>query len=266
VVAEQFGGDLKLWVYNRDVLPDGEMPPLNTEEGEKWLLKEIEAVKPDMIVFDSIMSLTLGPMSDEESWAPINLLMRKITSMRIAQIWLHHTGHDKTRGFGTKTREWQVDTVAILLAADDEAQDEAIELRFTKKRLATPKTFKQFEPKIIRCGPDGWEIVGEVERRKGRPASGDKEILRRAMLQFYDQLADAATPSAGFDGARVLKVKIDDLRDLMKRRGHLQTTDTGGLTSGARSLFHRVKGELLTRKVFVEQDGLIWKIDHGPRL
>jgi hypothetical protein len=31
----------------------------------------------------------------------------------IAQVWLHDTGHDTTKGFGTKTREWEMDTVII---------------------------------------------------------------------------------------------------------------------------------------------------------
>ena len=92
------------------------MPPLNMPEGETWLWREIEAVKPDAIFFDSIMCLLMGSMSEEESWAPVKLLMRKISARRIAQVWLHHTGHDASKGFGTKTREWELDTVAALTA------------------------------------------------------------------------------------------------------------------------------------------------------
>ena len=83
----------------------GTMPPLNTPEGEKWLWREIDFIKPDLIVFDSIMCLLTGSMSEEESWAPVKALVRKISGRRVAQIWLHHTGHDNSKGFGTKTRE-----------------------------------------------------------------------------------------------------------------------------------------------------------------
>jgi hypothetical protein len=127
IIAARYGSDLQFWGYNRDQLADDDMPPLNTPEGELWLLSEIAQIKPHLVIFDSIMSLTLGPMSDEESWAPVNFLMRKISSMRVAQIWEHHTGHDASRGFGTKTREWQADTVGIMLATEDDS----IELRFT---------------------------------------------------------------------------------------------------------------------------------------
>ena len=135
IIADQFGPDLGLWFYNRDVMPDTSgWPPLNTEEGEEWLFSEIEAVRPDFIVFDSVMSLLLGEMGDEKAWAPVNLMMRKISQLRLGQLWLHHTGHDKSRGFGTKTREWQMDTVAILTAPDDAEDADAIQLTFTKAR------------------------------------------------------------------------------------------------------------------------------------
>ena len=51
LVAERYGPDVELYGYNRDVLEDGEMPPLNTPEGEKWLLSEIELVRPDVARF-----------------------------------------------------------------------------------------------------------------------------------------------------------------------------------------------------------------------
>ena len=83
-------------------------------------MREIETVKPDVIVFDSIMSLLAGTMGEEESWAPVKLLIGKITSKRIGQIWLHHTGHDTSKSFGTKTREWEMDTVVKLTTDDHE--------------------------------------------------------------------------------------------------------------------------------------------------
>ena len=67
LIASRYGSDLTLYGYNRDVLPDGEMPPLNTPEGAAWLMREISIVKPDAIAFDSIMCLLAGAMSEEES-------------------------------------------------------------------------------------------------------------------------------------------------------------------------------------------------------
>jgi hypothetical protein len=67
LVADEFGGDLVLFGHNRDDLGPEEMPPLNSPGGEAWLWREIEAVRPDVIFFDSIMCLLAGTMAEEES-------------------------------------------------------------------------------------------------------------------------------------------------------------------------------------------------------
>ena len=85
LVAALYGQDIEFYGYNRDDLGDGQMPPLNIEDGQKWLRREIEAINPDLIFFDSIMSLLMGTMSEEESWTPMKRLVRELTSRRIAQ-------------------------------------------------------------------------------------------------------------------------------------------------------------------------------------
>jgi hypothetical protein len=59
LVAALYGQDIEFYGYNRDDLDDGQMPPLNIEDGQKWLRREIEAINPDLIFFDSIMSLLM---------------------------------------------------------------------------------------------------------------------------------------------------------------------------------------------------------------
>jgi AAA domain len=262
LVAKQYGPDLKLFGYNRDDL-DGEMPPLNTEDGERWLWKEIEAARPDFIIFDSVMSLLTGTMADEESWAPVKHLMRDISNRRIAQVWLHHTGHDKTKSFGTKTREWEMDTVVSLTKVDDQG---AISLVFKKARLRTPDTCAEFEPCVTRLGPDGWTIE---EAAPTISVMSDGEIVRRAIMDAYDRLADGVGKTPGFDGAPVLKVKSDAIRDEVKSRGFLDKDDRGNLTAAARKMYERAKRKLLETETLIEADGYIWKLDahrHQPSL
>jgi RecA-family ATPase len=80
LVADLYGRDIPLFGYNRDALKDGDLPPLNTDKGQEWLWQEIDAVQPDAIIFDSIMSLLGGSMSDEESWEPIKSLVRLLSA------------------------------------------------------------------------------------------------------------------------------------------------------------------------------------------
>ena len=66
LIGDRFGNDIEFWGFSRDALNSDEMPPLNTPAGRAWLWREIETIKPDLIVFDAIMSLLGGNMSEEE--------------------------------------------------------------------------------------------------------------------------------------------------------------------------------------------------------
>jgi hypothetical protein len=214
-------------------------------------------VKPDVIFFDSIMCLLMGSMSDEEGWEPMKPVVRAISAARIAQVWLHHTGHDSSRGFGTKTREWEMDTVLALSKANDE--DEEMQIKFNKARLRTPATAKQFESRMVGMFNGNWTANGKPPPRQ-KKARSDIETIRQAMLDAYGRLADDdGETGAGLDGAPVRKVLVDKLRDEMKSRGFLEAKETGGLTETARSNFHRAKSDLLASVTLVERDGWIWR-------
>jgi AAA domain len=255
-IAKRYGPDLAFYGYNREVLGDGEMPPLNTPEGEKWLWREIEAVKPDLIVFDSIMCLLAGSMSEEESWAPVKAMVRKISSRRIAQIWLHHTGHDTSKGFGTKTREWEMDTVVALTKQAED--DGSIAMEFKKARLRTPENREQFDPRSIRLEPDGWTSEGMAKASSGKRGS-EVEQIAHAILAAYDRLADAVEASPGFDGKPVRKVKSEAIRAEVQNRGFLDTDEKGNVTPTSRSHYSRAKTNLLAKPVLVEAKGLTWR-------
>jgi hypothetical protein len=256
-IASRYGEDLNLYGYNRDALRDGEMPAFNSPEGEAWLWREIDAVHPDLVIFDSVMCLMTGAMSEEESWTPIKPLMRKLSKRRIAQVWLHHTGHDTSRGFGTKTREWEMDTVVSLTKGDETG--ETVALEFKKARLRTPENHLQFESRLVRCDQDGWACVGPLRGGKSN-SSSETDNLKRALLEAYDRLADGAAQQSGFDGKPVRKVSAKALRVEVKSRGFLDTDDKGHITSTSRALYRKAKSALLTAKTLIEAEGVIWRL------
>lgn len=265
MVGDRYGDDIPLYGYNRDVLGPEEMPPLNTEAGAAWLMREMDAVKPDLIVFDAIMSLLSGNMAEEESWAPTKGLVRQISARRIAQIWLHHTGHDEKRSFGTKTREWEMDSVIMLskLNTDDDALEPsaAFRLEFTKARHKTPDNFREFAPRIVRATESGFVAEGTTPQKE-RPKS-EREAVGKALASAYERLSSDVSKSAGFDGAQVQKVSIEALRKELKSRGFLDIDAKGHLTANGRSQFRRAKIDLLGSGRFAESDGLIWRIRVG---
>jgi hypothetical protein len=262
LLASRYGASLELFGYNRDALGDDEMPPLNIPEGEKWLWREIDRNNPDLIVFDSIMCLLSGNMSEEDSWAYVKGVIRRVTARRIAQIWLHHTGHDASKGFGTKTREWEMDTVIGLFQDPDEK--EHIQIEFKKNRLKTPSTAEQFASLKISYTPGGWAVVGEIigERQKTGSLSPETLAIKHGIVDAYGRLADNVQPSHGLDGKPVRKVSLDTIREDLKRRDLLDLDEeTGHLTSSGKSEWRRARLALTdTAKTHILLDGLFWKI------
>jgi hypothetical protein len=258
LLAKTYGADIEFYGYNRDVLGSDDMPPLNTDEGEKWLIREIELVRPDCIFFDSIMCLLIGPLSDEEPWARMKPVVRALSAKRIAQVWVNHTGHSGDRSFGTKTREWERDTVLALSKADDDTSDTAVQLDFKKARLRTPETADEFTSRSVRFLDNKW-VSGPVVMRVSKREKSEVDAVRDAILSAYDHLADGAEQTHGFDGAKVLNVHVDELRNEVKSRGFLETNEKGGLTTTSRSHFRRAKMNLLDSRKLVESGGLIWR-------
>jgi hypothetical protein len=81
-------------------------------------------------------------------------------------------GHAAGRSFGTKTREWQLDTVIIgtkQATSDDKSYDLAIKLEFTKAWLRTPNNRNQFEPVTLLLSNDEWShSLANTQKRKNR--------------------------------------------------------------------------------------------------
>jgi AAA domain len=268
LIGDLYGNEIAVYGYNRDDLIAANkgvdvMHPLDTEAGQRWLWREIEIVKPDVIIFDSVKYLLSGVMSEEEGWAKVVPLIGKLTNQHIGQIWLHHTGHDTTKSFGTKTREWGMDVVIALTKTES---DMRILMEFKKARLRTPKTAFLFRPRVIERTENGWvEVEGAAAAIKPKGVRSETSNIKFAIIKAYDKLADAVEPSSGFTGERVLKVSVDSLRERVKSEGFLDTKvdGDGGLTTGARSQFRRAKTDLLNSGQFVEKDGAIWRVQRS---
>jgi AAA domain len=259
LIATRYRRDISFYGYNREDLGLDGMPPLNTPAGQAWLRREIEAIKPDVILFDSIMCLLVGPMQEEATWAPMKPLVCELSSRRIAQVWFNHA-NDLGKSFGDKTREWEMDTVAKLSKV--EGDETAIRLEFLKARLRTPKTAAQFAPLIIHPSDD-WRFEN-AKSASGGKNRGDVEMIRDEFVKVYDGLADGVAKSLGLDGrSSVRKVPTAAIREELKDRGLLDTDEKGNIERVSRNHFSRAKKLLLVRRggaaIFVERKGEIWR-------
>jgi hypothetical protein len=156
-----------------------DFPPLNTPAGIIWLLAFVENIMGgvDLIIFDNVMALLEGDQKDEVSWNAVLPLVSELTKRNIGQIWIDHTGHDATRGYGSKTKQWRMDTVIHLNAVARADTDISFTLEFRKARERTPETRADFEDATFALIDDQWIEEGG-RRQPGRPSTQEASVLR----------------------------------------------------------------------------------------
>lgn len=231
-----------------------EFAPLNTTEGQATIERVIAHVGGiDLAIFDSVMCLTAGDMKDEESWAQTIPWVRKLTARAIGQLWVHHTGHDETRGYGTKTREWQLDTVAVLESIKRDDADVSFRLEFKKARERTPETRTDFAPLKVWL-TDDWSWSGDDGAGRSSRRLSDRDRLS------IDALTDCALehgkpppPSFGLPTG-MSTITLDQWRKELFTRGVLDRD-----ASNPREDFRRIRSRLAVRKLIGEMDGLVWR-------
>jgi hypothetical protein len=155
-----------------------DFPPLNTPTGLAFLTHLIDSFGGiDLIIFDNIMALLVGDQKDELSWNAVLPLLSALTKRDIGQLWIDHTGHDASRGYGSKTKQWRMDTSIHLAAVERANTDISFTLEFRKARERTPETRADFENTTISLIDDQWMEEGG-RRQPGKPSTQEASVLR----------------------------------------------------------------------------------------
>jgi AAA domain len=163
--------------------------PLNTIEGQAYIDALIDKIGGvELVIFDNIMSLTVGDMKDPEPWQQTIPWALSLTKRSIGQVWIHHTGHDETRSYGDKSREWQMDTVAHLDAVKRDDTDISFSMAFKKARERTPATRLDFQDVKIALVNDQWEHeLTQTQRPKEVPPQTGKALEALTNVLASDQ-------------------------------------------------------------------------------
>jgi hypothetical protein len=162
----------------------GAFAPLNTEDGRQFILNLVAMLGGvDAVFFDNRMSLTPGDMKDEEPWMQTMPLVKELTRQRIAQVWLDHTGNATDRLYGTKTKEWQFDSVALLSKVQRPGVDIAFAMEFTKARRRKPSNRADFEKTIFAMMGDKWTAETGVAALESAVAMTPSEAAALAVLE-----------------------------------------------------------------------------------
>jgi hypothetical protein len=179
-----------LFVLCREDMQD--MEPLNTPEGQEFIDDLIEQLGwVDFVILDNVQSLLLGDMKDEVPWQDTLPWIRSLTSRSTGQLWVHHTGHEESRSYGTKTREWQLDTVILLRRIENSSADIEFMLEFTKSRERAPHNRADFETVNVTLANDRWKVQGTGRKSAAKPPS---PLARRFHAALLDALVSYGTP------------------------------------------------------------------------
>lgn len=170
-----------IFFLSRDDFAD--MPALDTKDGQSWFSDVIKQLCPDFIFFDNLMALTCLSLKEDEGW---QCMKPWLLGLRCGWMLIHHTGHDGTRSYGDKAKEWHLDTVALLQAVEDDSAELAFDLSFSKSRRRTPGNRTDFEKRRIELRQGQWSTSEPKSRTKAKLTPG-QEIAYRALLLAIDR-------------------------------------------------------------------------------
>jgi AAA domain/DnaB-like helicase N terminal domain len=251
-----------LFILSREDVED--MPPLNTAAGQAYidaLIKELGGV--DFIFFDNVQSLLVGDMKEEEAWEDTLPWIKRLTKRRIGQCWVHHTGWETSRGYGTSTREWQMDTVAIMEAVEGSDSDIAFSLKFTKARERDPTNRADFEPVVITLGNDQWSVKhGKLPTKSGALTSGERGWLADITDLFAAPgAAQMAVPTPGMPP--VLTLTREQVRNGLKRKGRFSADHNEPLMQAHRTKLSTALNSLKDKGKICMTDKFVWLMQEG---
>jgi hypothetical protein len=214
----------------------------------------------NFIIFDNIQALLTGNMGEEEPWKAVLPWTYSLTQRSIGQLWIDHTGHDKTRPYGTSTKGWQMDTSILLEELDRPWADIAVKLKFLKARKRTPENRADFAPVIITLERGQWsfEKIDEGKPKDTAPPPKPKPPSPLG-VKFYNGLTDALCTSAAKKRPQspgYMSVSEDQWGSELTRLGLIN----GERPDSKRALISRCRRELLAANWIACNDGFIWSI------
>jgi hypothetical protein len=224
--------------------------PLNTPQGRaaiEVLLKQIGKV--DLIIFDNIMSLVAGDQKDEEGWRLVMDWVKKLTARSIGQIWVHHTGHDESKSYGTKTREWGMDLVVHLTKVERADTDVSFDLEFKKARERTPETRAEFAKVRVALVMDQWTV--EAAPTSSSPSFRKLKPDEATMLTILSEAGEAGLPlgewnkqarAAGVGLGR--RARLYDLRTSLLKQELIREENEHWFVGGKRTTTYEHPGDV----------------------
>jgi hypothetical protein len=188
-------------------------------------------------------------------------LVKALTAKSIGQVWFDHTGHNDSRIYGSKTKEWSFDTVVLLEQVANSNADVAMRLKFEKTRRRTPSNRADFQNVTITLSGDEWS--GDASDGTARNHAGGKRLtakqqgwLKDIMDIFAAGVAELRTPLP--DMQPILTLTRDQVRAGLREKGRFQLDPNGTLLPKDRTALHDALNALKDQGKLGLSDKLVW--------
>jgi hypothetical protein len=230
------------------------MQPVNTPDGQQFIEKVVSDLGGvDLIIFDNVMCLIAGDQKDEEGWRQTMPWVLNLTRQHIGQIWVHHTGHDESHSYGTKTREWQMDTTAHLTAIKRPDTDVSFQWEFRKARARTPETRFDFADVRVALVNNRWIYEHTSANRKGSVSA-----LTQKFFEALQSAIDLNNQSRQQLRTRCYSATLIEWQGQCVKRGLI---DKAKKPDAARATFSQNKVRLIAANLIACDETKAWVID-----
>ena len=139
----------------------------------------------DFIFFDNLMTLVLGDLKEETTWTETLPLVHILTSMRIGQVWIDHTGWNEERAYGANVKLWQMDTVMRMKNASKTEID--FTLAFDKNRFKSPTNKEYYEEVQISLRNNKWIGSAPAQTNGSGKLPHKQQLAYQALLNLINE-------------------------------------------------------------------------------
>src|SRR5262249_33264693 len=163
-------------------------------------------------------------------------------------------GHNEGHSYGTKTREWKMDT-CILLERVTNAEDLTFTIKFTKARERTPENRDSFEDTTVGLRNDQWQMVEGAVGKKGK-SQGLSDAAKIALKLLKTAIAEAGEqPPASNHVPSNVRVVKESLWRKYCYEGGITASDE---QEARKKAFQRACENLLSRELIGKWQELVW--------
>ena len=238
-----------MFFISREDYPN--MRPLNTPAGKAFILAYVELIGGvDIIALDNLMSLLVGELKEPASWQNVLELVAELSRRNIGQVWINHTGHDASKSYGDKTRDWRMTSTIYLTKIERLGTDVSFELKFGKARERTPLNRDDFQTVNIALVNDTWVCSAAIANQTP-PQPGTVEAKCLDLLHEALNDEDGVTEHRG---QRAIAIEV--WRTRCERGGVCAASSEKAM----QTIFNRARRKLASSNVIGcdEELGLVW--------